>query len=338
MINKKITILNIAEESGFSKSTVSKVLRKEPFVKKSTEQKILKIIEKIGYRPDEIARSLVMKRNLKHIGLIVPDLANPSYIDLSSIIEEECNKRDYSISISRTGFSEETEKKYIEIFMQNRASGIIIATPVSRSNYLNYLANTKFPFVITYRIINNLKVDMVSLQYIKAAKDAINYLIKKNHKRIAFFTGKEKFYGKGRRLAGYKAALKDNNINVDEEIILKDNTTIEGGYNAAKEFLKLRQRPSAIVAHNDYMAIGALEYFYEKNIKVPEEISIMGFDNIKMSSLKFINLTTVNLPFYEIGKKTSELLFSQIESKKNISAHKYLFDFTIIERGTVRKV
>ena len=212
MKKKKYTIVNIANLSGFSKATVSKVIRNKPYVKKSTKEKIQNIIKEIGYHPDEIARSLVSKKNMNFIGLIISDINNSFFSEVALGVESEAKKRGYNVILCNTNYLEEEEKKYIDILIRNRATGLLLATPTLDDNNIKELMARKYPFVLITRKIKGLDSNIVSVNHYKSAKMAVNYLIKKGHKKIAHFTVKENTIGVINRLKGYKAALEENDI------------------------------------------------------------------------------------------------------------------------------
>ena len=336
MEKKNYTIVNIANLSGFSKATVSKVIRNKPYVKKSTKEKIQNIIKEIGYHPDEIARSLVSKKNMNFIGLIISDINNSFFSEVALGVESEAKKRGYNVILCNTNYLEEEEKKYIDILIRNRATGLLLATPTLDDNNIKELMARKYPFVLITRKIKGLDSNIVSVNHYKSAKMAVNYLIKKGHKKIAHFTVEENTIGVVNRLKGYEAALRENDIKFNKNFIFKNRTSkIECGYKLAQKLLASADRPTAIFASDDLLAIGALDCFLEKGYKVPDDLSIIGYDNIKITSLKSINLTTVNQPKFEMGVKSVEILFEQINGKEDFKAIKYYFKAKIVERGSV---
>jgi len=336
MEKKNYTIVNIANLSGFSKATVSKVIRNKPYVKKSTKEKIQNIIKEIGYHPDEIARSLVSKKNMNFIGLIISDINNSFFAEVALGVESEAKKRGYNVILCNTNYLEEEEKKYIDILIRNRATGLLLATPTLDDNNIKELLARKYPFVLITRKIKGLDSNIVSVNHYKSAKMAVNYLIKKGHKKIAHFTVEENTIGVVNRLKGYEAALKENDIKFNKNFIFKNRISkIECGYKLAQKLLASADRPTAIFASDDLLAIGALDCFLEKGYKVPDDLSIIGYDNIKITSLKSINLTTVNQPKFEMGVKSVEILFEQINGKEDFKAIKYYFKAKIVERGSV---
>ena len=336
MKKQNYTIIDIAKLSGFSKSTVSKVLRNKPYVKKSTKERVQNIIKELGYHPDEIARSLVSKKNMNFIGLIISDINNPFFSEVALGVESEAKRRVYRVILCNTNYSEEEEERYINILIRNRATGLLLATPTIEDKNIKELLAKKYPFVLITRKVRGIDSSIVSVDHYKSAKMAVNYLISKGHRKIAHFTGEENTIGIVRRIEGYGATLKENNIEFNKNYIFKNGISkIEAGYKSAQEMLSFKDKPTAIFASDDLVAIGALDCLLEKGYKVPDDFSIIGYDNINIASLKSINLTTVHQPKYEMGVKSVEILFEQINSKQEFQAIKYYLKSKIVERGSV---
>jgi LacI family transcriptional regulator len=334
-MEKKCTIIDISKASGFSKSTVSKVLRNEPFVKNSTKEKILGIIKELGYQPDEIARSLVTGKTINFIGLIISDITNPFFSEVALGVEAGAKKRNCNMILCNTNYDEVEEEKYINILIRNRAVGILLATPKIDDKNIRHLLEINYPFVLITRKVKGIKTNIVTIDHFKSAKMAVNYLIQKGHRKIAHFSGKERVYGIIKRSEGYKAALIENNIKINNKLIFKNAISIEGGYKSAKELLKMNERPTAIFATEDLVAIGAMECLRDNGYKIPEDFSIVGYDNIKITALKSINLTTVNQPKFELGVKSVEILYRQIESGPGFKPITCFLESNIVERGSV---
>lgn len=334
-MEKKPTIIDVSKASGFSKSTVSKVLRNESYVKHSTKERIIGIIKELGYQPDEIARSLVLKKTINFIGLIIPDITNPFFSEVALGVEAEAKKRNCNVILCNTNYDEAEEKKYINILIRNRALGLLLATPSINDKNIKQLLEMNYPFVLITRKVKGLKTNIVTIDHFKSSKMVIDYLVKKGHVKIAHFSGNEEVYGIIRRLEGYKAALKNNNLKINSKFIFKNAISIEGGYKCAEELIKMGERPTAIFATDDLVAIGAMEYFLANGYKIPEDFSIIGYDNIKMTALKSINLTTVNQPKFDLGAESVEILFRQIENSPDFKPTICFLESKIVERGSV---
>jgi len=336
-MKKKVNIKDIANVTGFSIATVSKVLRNDPYVKDSTRKKILEVIKTTGFVPDEVARSLVMKKTTNFIGLIISDISNPFFSELTLGVEAEAKKRNCGVIVCNTHYDEKEERKYIDILIRNRSLGILLATPTINDPNISFLKNIHYPFVLITRKVENIDTNLISVDHFKSAKMAVNYLIQNGHKEIAHFTSPIKVYGFIKRLEGYKSALNANNIKIDEKLIIMNESSLKGGYESAETLFRKNKRPTAIFASDDLIAIGAMEYFKKMSYKVPEDISIIGYDNIAISGIYLINLTTVNQPKYEMGEISVKILLEQIETTTNFKPIKCILKSHIVERGSVLK-
>jgi len=332
---KRITIIDIAKDTGFSKSTVSKVLRNESFVKESTKEKIEKSIKKLKYHPDEIARSLVKKTGTNFIGLIISDITNYFYTELVRHVEEAAKKRNCNIILCNTNYEEEEEKEYINILINKRAMGIILATSTVEDKNIKFLINEEFPFIVFGNKWKKINADVITIDNFKSAKIAVNYLIAKGHYKIAHFAGPQNSSSGQERLKGYLKGLEDSYIEVNKKYIFETEGTSKGGYEATKKLLELLNKPTAIFAYNDFVAIGIMELLKERSLEVPNDYSIIGFDDIKLSSLKMIDLTTIKQPITEEASEIIRVLFKRIETGPTGKTDKIIFDTEIIERSSV---
>ena len=336
-MKKKYTILDIARLSGFSKSTVSKVLRNELTVKDSTRKKIEKIISKTGYRPDEIARYMVTKKNVKFIGLLVSNIENPVYAEIALGVENEARKKGYNVVLCDSKSFEE-EKNYINVLLNNRAPGVVLMTASFDDSNVKYLSKINYPYVLINGKVRGIKSNEVSVNHLLAAKDAVKLLIEKGHRKIAHFNSPNKGYGLLRRIEGYKMSLKENNIEYDSDLLFRGDQTIDGGFSCAEKLIESGKKPTAIFTSNDLMAIGAMDYFNKNGYRVPGDFSIIGFDNINISSLEAINLTTVNTPKYKLGSEAIRLLFKRIENGSDFISQNYDFKTEIVIRKSIREL
>ena len=334
--NNKITILDIAKLTGFSKSTVSKVLRNERYVSNKTKDYIIEKIKETEYIPNEFARKLVTGKPLDTIGLIVSDIINPYFSEISLGVEIEAIKNNIGVILLNTNYNMDLEKRGIDILLKNRVMGILLSTPTTKDENVFYLEKRRLPYVLITRKVSGLESNLVTVDHLKSSKMAVNYLIKKGHKRIAHISSYEEIYGILKRKEGYIKSLNQNGIKIDRNLIFYTDLTIDGGYKAARELVnkKYISKPSAIFCTNDMIAIGALEFFNENSIKVPEDISIIGYDDILYSSLKMINLTTIKQPKIEMGRKAVQILLKNINTN-NFKPIQCILEASLIERGTV---
>ena len=335
----RITIAEIAKLADVSKSAVSLVLNNKPGVSAETRAKVLEIIKKYRYNPNQIAQSLAV-RETKSIGLIIKEIDNPYFGRLMRGVYDACSQLGYSVLLGSSELSSTKETEIIKTLVSKRVDGLIISPLQSEESDYSYLADLlkdDYPLVIL-GVVTNYSTNIVDIDNFKAAYDAVTYLIRRGHTKIAHFAGPVHSGHGQKRLEGYKQALFDNNLSVNKNYVISVEPYTPNGYHAGKElFSENPDPPSAVFCYNDLIAIGLLNALTELRIDVPESVSIVGFDNIDFSGYVRIPLTTVQMPAYEIGKSASNLLIKQINHSSSPLVEKVILDHTIVERESVSK-
>jgi len=304
-------------------------------------QKIKRIAaaKQLHYYPNEMARSLVTSSLSNFIGVVVSDIKNPSYVDLITAMQKSIKKTPYNITLYDTAYNLDEEKRSIELMIRNRAIGAVIAAPVKNDENIKILIDENIPFVVWGTEVDIAEVDIVSVDNYGGARIAMEYLIKKGHKNIVHFSGPKNFGVAESRIQAYEDVMKENGLEVNSQNIIPTDVTWQSGYRKARKLENLEVMPTAIFAYCDYIALGILMYLFEKGYKVPDDISIIGFDDIEISRFNSIGLTTIRQPFGKIGKKIIEILEQRIKNPalKN-DKEKIYFKPKIIERSTVKDI
>lgn len=333
-----VTIKDVAKEANVSITTVSRVLNDKPDVNDDTKKKIKKIIEELNYKPNDIARGLVLNKT-NTIGLIIPDIANPFFPGVARGVEDIARKFNYSVIYSNTGNDKDKEKEAIELLKSKRVDGMIVSLSVNQKNkeLLRRLKKEKFPVVQIDRKIPGVNTPAVVVDNIKSAKDVVNYLKIQGHKDIGHITGDLEVIPSRDRLKGFKQALNELGLQLKNEWIKKGDYSKDSGYNKMKEILSSKVKPTAVFAANDLMALGAYQAILEEGLQIPIDISIVGHDDIELTSLVTPKLTTVNQPKYKLGESAVELLVKKI---KNIDSeyNDIVLSTELIERDSVKKL
>lgn len=333
----KITISDIARMANVSKATVSRVINNKPEgVGKETRENILKIIEECGFHPSLVARGLVTKKT-KSIGLIITDIANSFYPLLVRGAEDYANKLGYSLFLCNSDNSPEKEKQYIKAFIEKSVDGVILSSSMNETSYhYSILKSKNIPLVVLDRCVEGNQHDAsVFFDNVKGAYIAVNYLIDNGHKNIAFISGTKSLVISKNRLSGYKMALEERNLKVREDIIVEGDYQFESGYKRALELIEQGKEFSAIFAGNDSMAIGAIKALKSRNIKIPDQVEVIGFDNVDISWLIEPQLSTIGQPAYEMGVKGAKQLVTLIEGKK-IGKKNIILEPELILRETTK--
>jgi DNA-binding LacI/PurR family transcriptional regulator len=306
------TMVDVARAAGVSLSTVSRVLNNNSKVSDMKKEKVLKAVKKMGYNINNVASSLANNKS-KEIGIMIPDITNPFFAELFKGIEDTISLRGYSISLSNTNYDKKKESDYINSVINNRAQGLIIVSTELNNKILNYIKDKiNIVGILTYAE----GIDRVDTDNREAAFKAVEYLIQNGHKKIAFFGWQFGVNGLNDRLQGYKDALKKYGIEFKQDYLIDCGFSRQDVYNAAQEFTKAGEAPTAIMAINDNTAIGIMLAFQKMGIKIPDDISLVGFDDIVTSRLVYPKLTTVAQPSYAIGETAGDMILNKIERVK----------------------
>ncbi len=308
---KKITIHEVAERADVSIATISRVFNGSDLVTKKTRDRIILIMEHMGYIPNASARSL-SRNKTDMIGLLLPDLYGEFFSEIIRGADGVAHKEKYHLLVSSSHSNKEELETAIKM-MSGRVDGFIIMSPHLDNETLLTPQLSLVPTVILGSSVPNSEYTSLQIDNLGGAKQITQHLIKLGHRRIAIIRGDIENEDANERLAGYLAVLKSANIKVNDEYIVVGDFTEHTGYRAAQQLLSLRNRPTAIFASNDEMAIGVLRYLREIKVVVPKEIAVAGFDDIQISSLIHPSLTTVHINISELGSLGMEQLLKSIK-------------------------
>ncbi|WP_028778028.1 LacI family DNA-binding transcriptional regulator [Shimazuella kribbensis] len=333
-----LTIKDIAKMAGVSITSVSRVLNnKTEGISESTRQRVLKIIEQHNYRPNAIARSMITK-NTKTIGLIIPDIRNPFFSDLARGIEDVASESKYSILLCNTDSTLGKIIDYLWLLKEKNVDGMIFACsdPTLNREVHTFVKQNNIPVVIVDRGLEDQMYSGVFIDNEKAAYMATKHLLELSHTRIGCISGPSFIKNSNERLEGYFKAHQEFGVPTDKSLIRVGEYVMEGGYQAAKELLE-QTDVTALFAFNDLMAFGVYQAAEELGLKIPDDISVVGFDNLKYNLLLHPKLTTMEQPIYEIGEVATKLLLEQIEEGKSDQIKSVFLDTKLIVRESTKK-
>jgi len=312
--NVKYTIADVAEMLGVSRATVSRALSGSPGVGPELRQKIIDFTEEIGYKPNSVAQSL-SKGKMKTVGLIFGDVRNPFYAELTYHIQKAFNENGYSVMIFNSEYNVEKEVEFIHMAEQFCLAGLILFTAQTNMSKPQF-DKIHVPIIFANRSLELKNYDSVLTDNFKAGYIAAMHLIELGHKRIGIINGQSLSSASMHRFEGAKQAMRNCFLTLKEDDIMTGDLKMDTGYALAKDFFKRKDRPSALVIGNDMMALGFMDYCKEINVKIPEELSIVSFDNINFSAMHGIELTTISQHVKEMGEKAAELMVNRIENPK----------------------
>ncbi|MBC7333563.1 MAG: LacI family DNA-binding transcriptional regulator [Actinobacteria bacterium] len=321
------TLRDIAIRTGFSVKTVSRALNNHPDISEETKNKILKVAEELSYRPNLIAKSLRQKKAFA-IGYVIPDITNEFFGEVALAIESEFKKHNYSLLTSFTNSNPELEVEALKLLMSRQVDGIILATVGTTGNFIKEIVEgLKVPIVVIDNRVKGYKTNVVLHDNVKGAYLLTQHLIKHGHKDIACISGPLLETSGKRRLEGYKNALTEAGIEIDEELIKVSDWKISGGYQSTLElFIDSHKKPTAIFVGNSVMALGSLKALRELKLRVPEDIALVSFDNLRFTEATYPPLTTLKKVEDKIGVIASQMLLKKIKSKDLANIEEVLVD------------
>lgn len=331
------TIKDVAKKANVSIATVSRILNDKPGFSENTKNKVLKTIDELGYHPNAIARGLVNKKT-QTIGVLIPTVSNMFSSEILNGIEDYANEEGFSVIVCNTASDGIKTMNYLEVLAEKRVDGLIIVSEYIKEGYYKAITDMEVPIVLVSTISFQYPIPYVKVDDKHAAFSATNYLIKNGHTKIAMITGNKNDPIAGiPRIEGYKSALLANGIPVDENYIFySEGFAHQYGIEGMEELLKRKLDFTAIFASSDELAVGAMSVAYKNGIKIPDDLSIIGYDNTKLAEMVIPSLTTVSQPLYDMGLKAATMLFSMKQTGESIDSR--IMQHEIIERETVRKI
>ncbi|MCB0749155.1 MAG: LacI family DNA-binding transcriptional regulator [Ignavibacteriales bacterium] len=332
----KLTISDIAKLANVSVSTVSIVLNNKTGVSKKTREKVLNIIEKYNYNPNQIAQSLASKET-KSFGLIIKEIDNPYFSKVMKGVYDKAWELGYSVLLGSSELIAEKETEIINTMLSKRVDGLIIS-PIQNdeANFISLANLTKnnIPLVVL-GMIDNTHFNSVDIDNKKAAFEAVTHLIKLGHEHIAYFGGPSHSGHAQKRLLGYQTALNTNGIPINEQYIIEVGPNIEDSFKIAFDlFSNTEELPTAVFCYNDLAAIGVISALEKLDLQVPEDVSVFGFDNIDFGKYLKLPLSTIELPAYQIGEEAVKLLIDVMHSNSELKNKKVILNHSLVKRNT----
>ncbi|EIK93278.1 ribose operon repressor RbsR [Pseudomonas sp. M47T1] len=308
------TIKDVAALAGISYTTVSHVLNKTRPVSEPVRLKVEAAIAQLDYVPSAVARSL-KARSTATIGLLVPNSINPYFAELARGIEDFCERNGYCVILCNSDDNPQKQRSYLRVLLEKRVDGLIVASVGEDSDLLSSLATVRTPMVIVDRSLDGVAADLVRIDHELGGYLATRHLLELGHRDIACINGPADTSVAQMRLAGYSRALAEFNVQAVPARVLESDFSGPGGYRAAGVLLDGEQPPTAIFAANDMIGMGVLRAAAERNIRVPGELSVIGFDDIQLCRYVYPALTTVGQSIRQLGEQAAERLLARIGSK-----------------------
>lgn len=330
-----ITIYDVAREANVSMATVSRVVNGNPNVKPATRKKVMEVIDRLGYRPNAVARGLASKKTTT-VGVIIPDIASPFFAELARGIEDIATMYKYNIILSNSDQNIEKELHLLNTMLGKQVDGIVFMGGNIKAEHVEEFKKSPVPIVLAGSIEESGEIPSVNIDYEQATFDAVSTFVEKGHKEIAFVIGPQlEPINKDKKLEGYKRALKDAGIEYNEELVVEGDYTYDSGLEAIERILELDTKPTAILVGSDEMALGVIHGAFDRGYSVPDDFEVISSDNTRLTLMVRPQLTTIVQPLYDIGAVAMRLL-TKYMNKENVDENIVVLPHRIENRKSTK--
>jgi LacI family transcriptional regulator len=327
------TVHDVARRAGVSTSTVSHVVNKTRFVSDELRERVVSAMRDLDYTPNAAARMLTLKRS-HTLGLIVSDIRNPFFASVARGVEDVAQEQGYTLVLCNSDESAEREAACLNALETRAVDGVLLASAGVADEHLARLVRAGFPIVLVDRDLPELGAPAVLLDNEGAAYSAVWHLITRGHRRIAMLSGRAAISTTTERVAGYRRALYEAGVTMDDRLVVSGASTSEGGASAANAVLDLDEPPSAIFSGNNLMTIGALQSIGNRGLLVPDDVALVGFDDFPFpwSDAFRPHLTTIAQPTYELGRRAAEILVQRLKGSRSATPERVVLDGMLVVR------
>jgi len=330
-----VTIKDVARRAGVSTATVSRVLAGKTGVSEGLRESVLAAAQELAYQPSRVARSLRVQRSAI-IGLIISDIQNPFFTSLVRAVEDVAYQHGYGVFLCNSDEDIEKERLYIEILHAEKVAGVVISATGEEGNPSRVLVEAGIPVVAVDRRMKDLEVDTVVIDNVSAACEIVGHLIGDGHRRIGAVVGPEGTTTGRERLEGYARALRGHDLPILPELVRAGLPKEEFGYLSVSELLSLSEPPTGLFTGNNLLTAGALRAIRERELRIPDDIALVAFDELDWMSLVEPGLTVVAQPTYDLGRAAAELLFDRVEGGAHPAEELVLTPTLVIRQSCAR--
>lgn len=330
-----ITIYDVAREASVSMATVSRVVNGNPNVKPATRKKVNEVIERLGYRPNAVARGLASKKTTT-VGVIIPDISSIFFSELARGIEDIATMYKYNIILSSSDSNEDKEMHLIQTMLGKQVDGLVFMSSNMTDQHIEEFKKSSVPIVLAGTIEDSAQIPSVNIDYEQAVIDAITSFAKKGHKNIAMVSGSlQNAIIKEKMMPGYRKALEAANLPFNEEYVVETDTTYDDGIDALNQLMELENKPTAIFVCSDEAALGIIHAAQDKGISIPDDLEVISSDNTRLSLMVRPRLTAVVQPLYDIGAVSMRLL-TKLMNKEEVDESTVILPYRIEERDSTK--
>ncbi|WP_042345282.1 catabolite control protein A [Bacillus massiliigorillae] len=331
-----ITIYDVAREANVSMATVSRVVNGNPNVKPATRKKVMEVIDRLGYRPNAVARGLASKKTTT-VGVIIPDISNIFFAELARGIEDIATMYKYNIILSNSDENKDKELHLLNTMLGKQVDGLIFMGANITEEHVSEFKKSPVPIVLAGSLENSQQISSVNIDYEAAAYDSVKSFIDRGHSKISLVLGNFEEPINIKKIAGYKRALEEHNIAYNEDYIIEGDFSYDSGIEAADRLLELADRPTSVLVGADEMAVGVVHGIQDKGFNVPDDIEVISFDNTKLTLMVRPQITTIVQPLYDIGAVAMRLL-TKLMNKESVSDDIVVLPHRIEERQSTKKI
>lgn len=327
------SIKDVARRAHVSISTVSHVVNSTRFVSELSRKRVEAAIRELGYVPSAVARSL-KSNSTKTLGMLIPNCTNPYFAEIVRSVEDHCFGAGYTLILCNTDDEPRRQSVYLQVLSEKRVDGLIIISTGNDSELLALLEGLTIPTVLLDREISHVQCDLVETAHMQGAMMATDHLIALGHQRIACIGGPTDLNSSTQRIQGWRNALSKADLSHDAaQLVWHSDFTSQGGFDAMKQVLQSPVKPTAVFVCNDLMGIGALSAAHEAGIRIPQDMSLVGFDDIELAHFTSPPLTTIVQPKHRMGVMAVDMLLERIQSKRQ-QAKQVLLQPTLVVRAS----
>lgn len=331
------TIKDVAQLANVSIATVSHVLNGTRYVSKEVQLRILDAMETLNYQPNAVARGLRTKKT-NTMAIIIPDITNPFFADFTRGFQDVVDQKGFLVLVCNSDRIFSREIRFIEMIWQQRVDGVVLNPAKVKAEDLSRLVKARISVVLIGSQIDHPDFNVVMIDNVKGGFDATQHLIDLGHRKIGLLCGLLNTTSGGLRYQGYMRALEKNGIPIQEELIAEGDITYDGGYTCMRQLLSKNKLPTAVFATSDVMALGAKTAIEDVGLRIPEDISLIGFDDIPEVSRTRPKLSTIAQPKYRMGQEAANILLEQIENKQTNLKKKIIMDHTVVARESTARL
>ncbi|MGN1402634.1 MAG: catabolite control protein A [Bacillus sp. (in: firmicutes)] len=329
-----ITIYDVAREANVSMATVSRVVNGNPNVKPTTRKKVMEVIDRLGYRPNAVARGLASKKTTT-VGLIIPDISNIFFAELARGIEDIATMYKYNIILSNSDENRDKELHLLNTMLGKQVDGLIFMGADITDSHIQEFKKSPVPVVLAGSLEETGEIPSVNINYEDAAYDSTVRFIEAGHKKIALVIGNFAEPINKKKITGYKKALAEHGIDFDEELVVEGDYSYDSGLEAIRKLNESAKLPTAILVGSDEAAVGVVHASQDAGYRVPDDVEVISFDNTKLTLMVRPQLTTIVQPLYDIGAVAMRLL-TKLMNKETVEEHTVVLPHRIEARNSTK--